>query len=184
MRNQTQQAPSEIKLFPTGDVCAFPANSTIQQFHLLGGGSWQPVSNENTSLGFNCGSTINTVQIFANGSDFINVQYDPTGSKRGATAILLVYLTSASNVIVNEPTIRNVYTNLVSEVTTMALKEPLPELVRRKILNLNSYSREGNENAESFFVGDGFMTLVRTSGEGNSIVVKTQIYPDKAMKLE
>lgn len=185
VRNLPEQNSREIKLFSPNEVCVFPANSTIQKFHFLGGGTWQPVSNVDARLGFSCGLSNTTVQLFGDGGDFINVEYSATGSERGATAVSIVYSASASRAIDNEETLRTVYTNFVNEVSLMTLKQALPELARKKILNLNSYSPAGSENADSFFVGDGFITLGRIRDVDNtSALVKTQIYSDKALKLE
>ncbi|MBA2333987.1 MAG: hypothetical protein ACR2M8_09185 [Pyrinomonadaceae bacterium] len=61
---------------------------------------------------------------------------------------------------------------------------PLPELARKNP-QFEELFNGRKRKWRQFFVGDGFITLVRTRGENDStILVRTRIYPDKALKLD
>lgn len=183
--DKPQEPPREPKVFPAQEACGYPANSSIKKFHFLGGGTWQPVSPDDPEIGFNCGTSRNVVQLFGKDDDSVEVEYSATGAESGPTIILIEYSVAASDTIENESVYRNVYTRFLDDVTQQALKQPLPELAKKKISNLNSYSAIETANDENFIIGDGFINLSRNrSANSSTIVVKAQIYSDKALKLE
>lgn len=177
---------SPLKLFPPPDVCSYPVNSSIKKLHLLGGGNWQRVltGNDARSLEFDCGSNSNVMQLYGGAEDFVTIEYTVTGTESGASMILIDYSASGPRQFANEPTLRSVYSHFVEEMIGQALNQPPPELLRKKILNLNSYSETGSESYEAFDVGDGFINLSRVRNANNStILVKSQIFADTASKL-
>ena len=185
VKNGADEPAPDLKVFPAQEVCGYPANSSIKKFHFLGGGTWQPLSPDDPDVGFGCGTSRNVVQLFGKGEDSVNVEYSATGAESGPTMISVEYSVSASIPIENESVYRNVYSRFLDEISQQALKQPLPELAEKKISNLNSYSALETASDENFFIGDGFINLSRNRSSNNStIVVRAQIYPDKALKLE
>lgn len=184
-KSGAMEPATDLKVFLVQEICGYPANSLIKKFHFLGGGTWQPLSPDDPNIGFGCGTSPNVVQLFGSGENSVNVEYAATGSESGATMISVEYSVSASGPVKNESTYRSVYSRFLDEISQQALKQPLPELAKKKISNLNSYSALETADDENFFIGDGFINLSRNRSSTNStIVVRAQIYPDKALKLE
>lgn len=179
----TSQTPENTRVFPSQEVCSYPARVSAKVFHPLGSGVWTAVSQNDSRAGFNCSGAISTIQIYTPPESSINVEYLASGSERGATTVTMTY--SASNVTENEPTYRTVFINVANDVLRQSLQEPMPDLMRKKIQNLSSYFNPGTDNEETFFIGDGFVLLTREHDQPNSsITVKLKIFPDKALKLD
>lgn len=99
--------------------------------------------------------------------------------------ISLDYSVQGKSPIPNESTYRNVFANLVEMISKQALGTAPPELFRRKISNLSSFSETGKGSAENFDVGPGFVSLSReTSVDRSSIDIKVMLYPDIGLKLQ
>ena len=182
----THEPPPKVKLFPPEEVCSYPAKSSVKKLHPLGIQTWQPLSITDADAGFRCGGAPLVVEIFMRQDASVSVEYSAIGSGPGATVIHIDYSASSAAIpIENESTYRQVYVNFLAEIMEMALKRPMPELVRKKILNLHSYSALGSSDEESFLVGDGFINLSRNRKADNTVIeASTRIYSDIALKLE
>lgn len=184
-KSDSNTVPSleSIKVFPPNEVCRYPANVSAKIFHPLGDGTWSSVSENNTNSEYRCAGATNVVQIYNPAGAAINVEYTAAGTGRGATIITLKY--SGVNVTENETTYRTVFANFANDTLRQSLQESMPELMRKKILNLASFFKPGTDNEETFFIRDGFVLLTREHDQQNSsITVTLRIFPDKALKLD
>ena len=179
----TSPSPENTIVFPPQDVCSYPSRVSARIFHKLGSSVWTPVSENDARAGFNCSSAISSVQIFSSPEGSINVEYLATGTERGAMTVTMTCL--AINIVENEPTYRTVFMNFASDTLRQALQEPMSDLMRKKIQNLGSYFKPGEDSNETFYIRDGFVLLTREHDRQNSsITVKLKIFPDKALKLD
>lgn len=175
--------PENTRVFPSQEVCGYPAKVSAKVFHPLGGGVWTAVSQNDSRAGFNCSGAISTIQIYTPPEASINVEYLAAGTERGATTVTITY--SAVNVKENEPTYRTVFMNFANDILRQALQEPMSDLMRKKIQNLSSYSQPETDSEETFFIRDGFVLLTREHDQQNSsVTLKLKIFPDKALKLD
>lgn len=176
-------APKEnTKVFPPNEVCKLPANASAKIFHPLGAGSWSPVSPADRSAGYSCAGATGVVNFYTPPESPISVEYKAEGTEHGSTVITIKY--TAANAAENEPTYRTVFANFANDTLRQSFNEPMPELMRKKILNLNSYFKPDKAAEESFFIGDGFVNLAREHDPAApSISVTLRIFPDKALKL-
>ncbi|MEO7672536.1 MAG: hypothetical protein ABIU09_00485 [Pyrinomonadaceae bacterium] len=176
-------APNNTKVFPAQEVCGYPAKASAKIFHPLGVGTWSPISTTDARAGYNCTGAITAVQIYAPEPASIDVQYSASGTELGSTLITIKY--SAVNVAENEPTYRTVFANFANDTLKRAFQSPLPDLMRKKMVNLATYSKPDKPQEETFFVGDGFVNLAREHDPSNSsITVTLRMFPDKVLKLE
>jgi len=173
------------QLFPADEVCTYPVNAPGKVFSNLGGGNWAPSDPQDLKSAFGCDGLNPLVQIFGDDRSSIEVEYSATGVKDGGSMITLDYRATGTGPIPNESTFRNAFANLLDVVSRHSLKTALPDLARRKLSNLKSYSKPGVYSAENFDAGAGFISLSRTaSPDGHSVAVKAKFYPDRGFKLE
>ena len=151
-------------------------------FNRLGGGQWSPADENAAESRFECRGSTPVVQLIGDTNGSILVEYSATGDREGASMVKLVY--KAEGVVSHETTYRNTFANLAEVITKTALETPPPELFRRKVMNLESYSTPGKNNDETFDAGRGFVLLNRERVSGSSnITVTVRIYSDTAFKL-
>ena len=180
-----EERPATSVLFPAAETCTYPTLAPGKTFSKLGGGTWSALDPHDANSLFECSGANPSVRIVDDGSSLIQVDYAATGVKEGASMISLDYTVSGSGPIPNESTRRNVFTNLVDLIVKEGLKDPLPDLFRRKMNNLQSYAQPGKGSAENFDIGTGFVSLTReASQDGQSVNIAVKIYPDTSSKLK
>ncbi len=180
-----EEPPATAVLFPASEVCTYPALGPGKTFSKLAGGNWSALDPRDANSLFECCAASRSVRMVDDGTSLIQVDFSASGVKDGASMISFDYMATGSGPIPNESTYRNVFVNLVDSVIKQGLKNPPPELFRRKISNLKSYSPPGKGSAEAFDIGAGFVTLSReASPDGQSVNISVKIYPDVAFKLE
>ena len=162
----------------------YPGSGATKTFRNLGGGTWSSSNLFDPSVPYECVGTKRTVQLFNEGDAVIEVEFYATGVKDGASMISLGY-SSIGGPIANETTYRNVFTNLAENISKQGLKAAPPDLFRKKLSNLASYSEPGKGFAESFDVGTGFVSLTReASADRMNISISVRFYPDVSLKLD
>ena len=91
---------------------------------------------------------------------------------------------TADGTVAHETTYRNTFANLAEVISKIALETPLPDLFRKRVMNLESFYRTGKDSAETFDVGRGFVLVNRERSPDNwKITVTVRIYSDTAFKL-
>ena len=180
--NNLQQVTRQ--LFPPESACTYPVNAPGKVFSKLGGGTWAPMDPAQPGSSFECAGSNSPVQIYIDERSNVEVEYTVTGVKDGASIISLSYRASGGP-IPNESTYRNTFANLADVVSRHSLNHPLPDLARRKLGNLKSYSQSGTDNTENFDVGAGFASLSRSmSPDGKNITASVRFFSDVGFKLE
>jgi hypothetical protein len=180
-----EEPPAPAVLFPATEACTYPSLAAGKTYSKLGGGTWAALDAQDANSLFECSGSIRSVKILDDGKSLIQVDYAVTGTKDGASMISLDYTASGPSPIPNESTHRNVFMNMVDTVVKEGLKNPLPDLFRRKMSNLKSYAQPGKGSAENFDIGTGFVSLSREASPGwQSVNMAVKIYPDAAFKLQ
>lgn len=183
--DQTAKPPVEPVYFPAAEVCGYPKAGPGKLFVNLGGGNWASSNPDEPASLFECVGSRPQVQFANSGGTVIQIEYFATGVEKGASMLSLAYTASASGPVPNESTYRNAFANLADAVARQSLGSPLPELFKKKISNLASYSKPGNGSAESYDLGKGFVQLTREASEANTdITVAVKIFSDTALKIE
>jgi hypothetical protein len=183
-KNETAETKAEPSYFPASEVCSYPAAGPGKVFINLSGGKWA-VSNPNEpGSSFECIGAKSAVLLVNNGDSVVEVQYVATGVAKGSSLISLTYSATGSGPILNESTHRNAFGNLVDAVSRQGLGEAPPELFKKKLSNLSSYSQPEKGFTENFDVGKGFVTLTREASGNSEIKVYVKLFPDVALKLE
>lgn len=184
---QTETAeskPAEPVYFPASEVCSYPAGGPGKVFINLSGGNWQPSNPSEPGAPYECVGAKSSVQMVNSGGSVVDVQYAATGDAKGSSLISLTY-TATGSAIPNESTNRNAFANLVEAVSRQGLGAAPPDLFRRKLSNLSSYSQPGKGFTENFDVGKGFISLTREASPNNSeIKVFVKLFPDVALKID
>jgi hypothetical protein len=176
--------PVSRQLFPPDAACVYPVHAPGKVFSKLGGGSWAATDPADPRSSFECSGSNSPVQIYIGEQSAVDVEYSLTGVEDGATMITLSYR-AIGGPVPNESTYRNTFANLADVVSRHSLNNPLPELARRKLGNLKSYSQTGTDNTENFDVGQGFISLSRNmSADGKSITATVRFFSDVGFKLE
>jgi hypothetical protein len=176
--------PVEPVYFPAADVCNYPQGGPGKVFINLGGGTWGASDPTVPEAMFECVGSKGSVQLFKDDSSAIEVEYVATGVEKGSSLISLTYTASGSGPIPNESTNRNVFANLVDAVSRQGLGASPPELFKKKLSNLASYSQPGKGFTENFDIGKGFVLLTRESSGPSDIRVYVKFFPDVVLKLE
>ena len=186
LRSSNKAVPPEnIKLFLPEDVCNYPVNVTAKVFHGMGGGNWTQVSPDDPKAGYECSGALNLIQIYSPPGSSINVGYAAAGTERGSNTVTLEYAAAWTGPMDHESTYRTVYLNFLNDVLKQSLKQPMTDLMRKKITNLAGYFKGGKAEEEFFPLGDGFVILIRENDDtASSIKITTRIYPDIALKLD
>lgn len=180
---QAEAPKSESVYFPGSVVCTYPSASPAKTFTRLGGGNWASSAPGTAGALFECVGANNTVQLINTGG-LIEVDYYVSGAEPGATMITLNYAASATQPLTNESTYRNVFANLTEVISKQGLGTTPPELFRKKLSNLNSYSKPGAGGDEIFDVGSGFVALSReASADKLNINISVKYYSDVNLKL-
>jgi hypothetical protein len=180
--NEGETKPPEPVYFPAPDVCAYPHGGPGKLFMNLGGGKWAVSNPSEPGSAFECVGSKRDVRLWTDGDNVIQVEYVATGVEKGASLVSLTY--SATGRIANESTYRNTFANLVTAVSRQALGAPPPDLFRKKLSNLASYSQPGSGMTENFDVGKGFISLTREASGNSEIRAYVKFFPDTALKIE
>lgn len=176
--------PVEPAYFPAADVCSYPAAGPGKVFINLSGGKWTLSNPNEPASAFECVGAKSSVLMVNSGGSTIEVQYVATGVEKGSSLISLTYLATGSGPIPNESTNRNAFANLVDAVSRQGLGAAPPELFKKKLANLSSYSPSGKGFTENFDVGKGFLSLTRETTPNSEIKVYVKLFPDVSLKLE
>ncbi len=176
--------PVEPTYFPAADVCSYPASGPGKIFIKLSEGKWGVLDPNEAGSQFECIGTKNSVQLVNSGGAVIEVQFAATGVEKGSSLVSLTYSATGSGPIPNETTYRNAFSNLVDGVSRQGLGNPTPELFRKKVANLNSYSQPGKGFTETFDVGKGFISLTREATPNSEIKIYVKLFPDVALKID
>jgi hypothetical protein len=179
---ETKQA--EPAYFPASDVCNYPAAGPGKVFINLSGGKWARSNPLEAGSSFECTGVKSSVQLVSSGSSLIEVQYVATGVEKGSSLISLTYIATGSGPVPNESTYRNAFANLVDAVSRQGLGAAPPDLFKKKLSNLSSYSQPGKGFTENFDVGKGFVSLTREAAPNSEIKVYVKLFPDVSLKLE
>lgn len=179
-----ESKPPEPVFFPAADVCDYPAAGPGKVFINLSGGKWAKSNPLESGSPFECTGVKSSVQLFSSGDSLIEAQYVATGVEKGSSLISLTYTATGSGPIPNESTYRNAFANLVDAVSRQGLGAVPPELFKKKLSNLSSYSQPGKGFTENFDVGKGFVSLTREAAPNAEIKVFVKLFPDVALKLE
>lgn len=180
---EVEVKPVDPVYFPPAEVCQYPGSGLAKTFRNLGGGTWSSSNPSDPAVPYECVGAKRTVQMFNDSGAVIEIEFYATGVQEGSSMISLSY-SSTGGPILNETTYRNVFANLAENISKQGLKAPPPELFRKKLSNLASYSEPGKGFAESFDVGPGFISLTReASADRLNISVSVRFYPDIALKL-
>ncbi len=175
--------PVQPAYFPAAEVCSYPASGPGKLFNRLSEGTWT-LSDPTAPTGvFRCSGGTSVVQLFGDGNSTVEVEYIATGVEKGAEIVSLTYIAAGTHPIPNESTFRRAFGNLVSAIALRGLGSATPELFKKKLENLASYSRPGERFTENFDIGRGFISLTREASP-NEIKVYVKIFPDIALKLE
>lgn len=175
------------KLFPTKEACSYPANSSITKFHALSGETWRHFVVGGTDFGYDCGTSEKNVSLLSPGNqiDTAQIEYGVVGVVDGAVSLNLDYDISTTSQFSDELNLRKEFVVLLDEITKQALKEPIPESAKTKILDLKSYPNLGVQNVENIVIGEGRLTVSRNRNAKNTqILVKVSICADKNAKCE
>ena len=171
---------SNLKLFPSDEACNYPSKSSIAKFHSLGGGKWRHMVVGDTDFGYDCGTSEKQLYLISDGNSDAVIEYGVMGPEEGAKMVGFDYDINTNPPIPNEPIFRKEFATLINEVTRQALKQPLPESAKSKILDLSTFASYGVRNEEIFPIGDGQLTLSRNRRADNTaILVRISICPDK-----
>lgn len=176
--------PVEITYFPAADVCTYPATGPGKLFINLSGGKWTLSNPNEAASAFECVGAKSRVQMVSSGGSIVEVEYVATGVEKGSSLISLTYTATGSGPIQNESTYRNAFANLVDAVSRQGLGSAPPDLFKKKLSNLSSYSKSGQGFTENFDVGKGFVSLTREATPNAEIRVYVKLFPDVALKLE
>lgn len=176
---------SKGKLFRAEDACNYPVKSSVQSLRSLGGGEWRETVIEGESLGYGCmngSSSQKEVKLASSGPFSVQVEYAVQGEKNGAKYLVIDYwVDSVAAAGQSEPALRSQYIAFLNDLCRQALKKPLPEDAKKKILNLGSYAKTGVVNEDRFDLGEGYISLSRNRNE-SVIFVKTYIFADPSHK--
>lgn len=184
-----KETPVETKAvqptyFPAAEVCSYPAAGPGKVFINLSGGTWTLSNPSEPASAFECAGAKTSVQMLNSGGSVVQVEYVATGVEKGSSLISLTYTASGSGPIPNESTYRNAFGNLVDAVSRQGLGVGPPELFKKKLSNLSSYSQSGKGFTENFDVGKGFVSLTREATPNSEIKVYVKLFPDVVLKLE
>lgn len=170
-------------LFPPNEACNYPTKSSIAKFHQLGGGTWRHLVVGDADLGYDCGKSEKQIPLIASGNDDAYLEYGVVGTAEGATSVGFDY--SINTKLSSEPEQRKDFVALLDEVSRQALKEPLPESVKAKIIDLNTFANLGVINVEKLPVGEGQIEFSRNKNSDNTaILVKVAICADNKVRCE
>lgn len=178
--------PAPEYFFPSDLACTYPAKAPGNTFRRLGGGDWAPVDTNAPVPSYICSGSNGTVQLYGDERSSVNIGYKVSGVKAGGTTIELTYVAeSEGGPVPNESTNRNVFTTLCETVARESLGAAPPELFRRKMMNLSSYSKPGSGSPENFDLGPGFLLLTREAApEGGRVLITLKLFSDVALKLK
>lgn len=179
---QQPRPPAEPAYFPAAEVCSYPASGPGKVFAPLSRGSWTPSNPDEPNAAFGCVGE-SKVQLVEGDGYAIEVEYSATGVEKGAALITLAYRASGDASRSNESTYRRAFGNLVDAVTLQGLGSDTPELFKRKLANLASYSQSGKGSAENFDLGTGFILLTREVSP-TEIKISVKVFPDIALKIK
>jgi hypothetical protein len=169
-------------LFSPESACRYPLASPGKLFHGLGGGEWSTGDKSAAEPRYECVGSTPVVQLNGDARGSILVEYSATGVRDGASLVKLTYTADAA--VAHESTYRNTFANLAEVISKTALEAPLPELFRKRVMNLESYYRAGKDSTETFSVGRGFVLVDRERSPDNTkITVTVRFYSDIAFKL-
>lgn len=180
----TESKPVEPAYFPASEVCSYPSAGPGKVFINLSGGKWTLSNPNEPGSAYECVGAKSSVQVLNSGGAVIEVGYAATGVEKGSSLISLTYSATGSGQVPNESTWRNAFANLVDAVSRQGLGAVPPELFRKKLSNLSSYSQPGKAFAENFDVGKGFVSITRESSGSSDIKVYVKIFPDVALKID
>ncbi len=179
-----ETAKAAENFFPPAEVCSYPADGPIATFRNLGGGNWGPSDPANNNSALECVGANRTVQLHDDTTGKIEIEYRVKGIENGGTMVVLRYSANGGRAIPNESTYRNMFANLVENTARLGLKDGFPDLYRRRMSNLESFSREGKAVAETYDVGSGFVSVTREASEDRrNLSIEARIFPDVALKL-
>lgn len=171
---------ADVKLFPPEEACNYPSRSSIPKFRDLGGGKWRHMVVGGTDFGYDCGTPEKQVYLVSPSVDAY-IEYGVVGTEKGAKTVGFDY--NINTTLANEAELRKEFVVLLDEVTRLALKEPLPDSAKSKILDLKTFSNAGVRNEDVFPIGEGRLELSRNSNPSVPfILVKVSICPDKNVK--
>ena len=182
--SQRETKAAEPVYFPVEEVCSYPQAGPGKLFMNLGGGRWAVSNPQEPQSMFECVGSRKEVQLWNDGKGVVQVEFVATGLEKGASLVSLTYTATGGGPIPNESTYRNTFVNLVDGVSRKALGSSPPELFRKKLTNLASYSQPGKGVTENFDVGRGFVSLTREAAGNSDIKVYVKMFPDVALKLE
>lgn len=172
-------------VFPGATVCRFPLADPGRYFTNLGAGTWQPAEAGRDDTPYACGTTKPSVRIHEDAAGTIDVEFSATGDSKGAQMIRLTYTAVGVRPIANESTLRRMFSNLADTIAKEGFGQGMPEYFHKRVANLNSYSKPGKASAETFDVGNGFVTLERQATDDRlGIEIYVKFYPDVAYKLK
>lgn len=170
--------------FPAAEVCSYPSAGPGKLFANLSGGRWEPANAKEPNSSYECVGAKQSVQFYNTGGTTVEVEFIATGIENGSSMVSLTYSAVGPGPIPNESTHRNAFANLVDGITRQSLGSAPPELLRKKISNLASYSQPGKGFTENYDVGKGFISLGREATPNSEIRVYVKLFPDVALKLE
>ena len=177
------EAEKQTILFPPASACRYPLSAPGKLFYRLGGGNWSAADTNADQPRYECVGSTPVVQLSADNNGSILVEYSATGVRDGALMVKLTYSADAN--VAHETTYRNTFANLCEVISKTALEATLPDLFRKKINNLESYTRPGKDSTETFDAGGGFVLLDRGRDLKNGkITVTVKFYSDIAFKLQ
>lgn len=131
-------------------------------------------------MGYDCGTSEKQISLISGGRGEATIEYGVTGTADGANLLGFDYEIVADPPLKEESSFRKDFVQLLVEVTTQALGEPLPSSAQWKILESNTFARKGVRNEEVFQIGKGQLTLSRNrSADDTYILVKVAICPHK-----
>jgi hypothetical protein len=175
---------AEPVYFPAGEVCSYPEAGPGKVFSKLGGGRWAVSNPSEPQSAFECVGSRKEVQLWKDGGGIVQVEYVATGVEKGASLVSLTYTAAGSGPLPNESTWRNAFANLVEAVSRRGLGGVPPDLFKKKLANLASYSQPGKGLTENFDVGRGFILLTREASGNSEIKGYVKMFPDVVLKLE
>ena len=171
--------------FPADEVCGYPQRSIVKRFQRLGtSASWQLRLPATPDGSYACLPLPTADELSRSGDDLIEVRYAAAGDAAGAEIVDIVYEAVLSGTNSYEPQYRNTFATFTEEMILAALGEPAPDLVRKKLVNLETYTPLEKDLIDRFDVGSGFMTIARRRSADNSVIVaEVRLYADRNLKL-
>ncbi len=176
---------TDFDRFPAADVCVYPKLSISKRMQVLGEGSWSPRLPDAADDTYTCSSVPLRSVLGSSENGQTAVEFSASGLKDGASVINVAYQADLSSPDPYETTYRTMYVAFADEMVQAALGKPAPELLKKKLANLESYSGFGKDAGENFDVGKGFITVNRYISEDKTrIAAEVLIFPDQKMKLK